>query len=665
MSQLILNSETQLVTAENFSPTISVLWDRIVQQAVINTAVGPTIASRAYAILHTAMYDAWATYDPIAIATQLENALQFPEAEITDSHKQEAMSYAAYRVLADLFPSEIAIFDELMAELAYEPSNNSTDITQAAGIGNLAAQAVLEFRHQDNSNQLGNPEGIGVAYADISNYVATNSPENVINLDRWTPEYVPIDNTEGESQKFLTPHWGEVIPFALDSAEQFRPEPPEPFLLVPAEVNLEAQTITLSDASVVEIDRSLIGTVINPQFIAQAEHLIAVSANLNDEQKLIAEFWEDGKGTSYPPGTWMSFGQFISERDHHTLDDDAKLFFALGNAVFDAGIATWEAKTYYDYTRPVRAIRELGKLGLIGEFNQDLGGYAIEAWQPNQGTQTILAKDFLTYQNPNGAASPPFAEYTSGHSSFSAASAAILQQFTGSDEFGATVTFNPKESLFEPGITPEVAVTLEWDTFTEAADEAGLSRIYGGIHFQDGDFNGRLLGTQVGNAVFEEAQLYINGEIDLPPELTNPIYRLQNNVIPGAYIFVGEAEKTSLNSHFSEEGIAFKVAIEADGDLISMYRFQSQENPECYIIVGEAERAAINSNPDLSGAFQEENLAFYVYAGGSDDGSDIYRFRSNTMMGNYLYVTELEKDYILDHYEDTFVNEGVAFAANI
>ena len=213
----------------------------------------------------------------------------------------------------------------------------------------------------------------------------------------------------------------------------------------------------------------------------------------------------------------MTFGQFVSSRDDHSLDDDVKLFFGLSNAVFDAGVATWEAKVFYDYVRPVRAIRELGKLGLIGEFNSDLGGFAIEAWQPDLGTQTILATDFLTYQTPGSDPSPPFAEYTSGHSAFSAAGAEVLSLFTGSDEFGASVTFAPGESRFEPGITPEAPITLEWDTFTEAADEAGVSRLYGGIHFEDGDLNARILGREVGNAVFEQAQFYINGGIGTEP----------------------------------------------------------------------------------------------------------------------------------------------------
>ncbi|NES67616.1 MAG: vanadium-dependent haloperoxidase, partial [Okeania sp. SIO2D1] len=321
----------------------------------------------------------------------------------------------------------------------------------------------------------------------------------------------------------------------LASGDIFRPTAPEPFLLVDGEVDLEARTITLADGSVVEITPDIIGTIINPAFIEQTEEVIAMSANLTDEQKLVAEFWEDGGGTSFPPGTWMTFGQFVSARDDNTLDEDVKLFFNLGNAVFDAGIATWESKTFYDYARPVRTVRELGELGLIGEFNPELGGFAINAWAgPGEGTQTILATDFLTYQIPGGDPSPPFAEYVSGHSTFSAAAAEILQLFTGSDDFGASITFQAGESRFEPGVTPEEPITLEWETFSEAADEAGISRLYGGIHFEDGDLNGGELGQQVAESVWQETQLAIAPNVTIgTDEDDDLIGTTANNLIYG------------------------------------------------------------------------------------------------------------------------------------
>lgn len=516
MIELTLDSLTQTVTVNDPSPTPSVLWDQIVQQAVINTGVGPTVASRAYAIVHTAMFDAWASYDPTAIGTQIGDDLQRPIAENTDANKTQAMSFAAHQVLTELFPTQVQLFDDLMVDLGFDPDDENTNTSTPTGIGNVTGEKLLEFRREDGSNQLGDdPDGtFGVPYSDTIGYVPRNTADNIVDMEAWTPERVPIDAEPGEElriQEFLTPQWGQVTPFAIGSGRTLRVEPPKPFLLDDSEVNLEAKTIRLEDDTVVDITPDLVGTVINPEFIEQVEEVVEFSANLTDRQKLIAEFWEDGSGSSFPPGTWMTFGQFVSANDDNTIDEDAVLFTALGNAVFDAGITTWDSKVFYDYVRPVRAIRELGRLGLIGEFNEDLGGFAIEATLPNEGTQTILATDFLTYQPPGGDPSPPFAEYTSGHSTFSSAAATVLELFTGDGVFGASVTIDSGQSRFEPGLTPSEPVTLEWDTFREAADEAGISRLFGGIHFQDGDLNGRATGVFVGEAAWEQTLFFANG----------------------------------------------------------------------------------------------------------------------------------------------------------
>jgi len=516
---LQMSPETQRVTVTDPTPSVSVLWDQVVQQAVTNTSPGPTIASRAYAMMHTAMFDAWSAYDEPASSTQQADTIQQPASENTEKNKQEAMSYAAYRVLDDLFATETSLFHGLMERLGFDPENATASPTEPAGIGNTMAASLLSVRHGDGSNQQGNdPSGTaGTAYSDTSDYSPMNGIATTELIDKWTPEHVPIDAAFGKevrSQKFLTPHWGQVAPFALTSGDQVRPPAPEPFLMVDGTVDLGTRTITLSDSSVLEITPDLIGTVINPAFIAQTQEVIDMSAALTDEQKLIAEFWEDATGTAFPPGTFLTFGQYVSARDNHTTDQDAKMFFALSNAVFDAGIATWEAKTYYDYARPVRVVRELGKLGLIGDRDSSTGEHMIRAWTPDGGNRLVPATDFLTYQTPQQDPSPPFSEYTSGHSAFSAAGATVLRLFTGSDEFGGAVTFQPGSSRFEPLLTPSSSVGLSWDTFTVAAEEAGISRLYGGIHFSDGNIRGTELGKQVGELVWQKAQSYITGTAD-------------------------------------------------------------------------------------------------------------------------------------------------------
>lgn len=565
--QLQLDSATQLVTTNDSSPTVSVLWDRAVQQAVIldngdATTSGPTIASRAYGLLHTAMFDAWSAYNLAAAGVNFNTSDEFQRStsENTDANKTEAMSYAAYNALIALFTpgggtiaTDIqAVFDGVMSSLNLDPANTSTDTNTAAGIGNAAANALIAARitTDDGSNQAG-------GFADTTNYVnnrLTNPDSSTINdIELWTPENVSIDSSPGDAnfvrqQSFLTPQWGLVNSFAIDQDgdgdnDDLRPVAPEAFFLDTSLItsfDVATGIIVLTDGTkrdliagnILAADNSVTGTIdfntfvgtdtaagaiINAGFITQAQEVVDVSAGLSDQEKLIAEFWEDSGETSFPPGTWMTFGQYVSARDDNSIDDDALLFFALGNAVFDAGVATWEAKEFYNYVRPVRAIRELGRLGLlnnratgIDELTNETG-FVIRAWGgPDQGTKTILAENFLTYQTPGGDPSPPFGEYTSGHSAFSAAGAAILQSFTGSNDFGASVTFAPNSSRFEPNSTPSLTEVLSWATFTQASDEAGISRIYGGIHFEDGDLNGRQLGRDVGSAVWTRAQTFAN-----------------------------------------------------------------------------------------------------------------------------------------------------------
>ncbi|MBA2602039.1 MAG: vanadium-dependent haloperoxidase [Acidobacteria bacterium] len=171
------------------------------------------------------------------------------------------------------------------------------------------------------------------------------------------------------------------------------------------------------------------------------------------------------------------------------------MFFALTNALLDASIAVWEAKRHYDSPRPVTAIRAL----FAGQPVRACAGAF-------QGTQLIPGDTWQSY-----LATPPFAEYVSGHSTFSAASAEILRRFTGSDTLGAQVTIEAGASPIEPAMVPASSVTLAWPTLSAAAAEAGLSRRYGGLHFEDGDLVGREMGRQIADLVWRTAQSYFAG----------------------------------------------------------------------------------------------------------------------------------------------------------
>jgi Domain of unknown function (DUF6851)/VCPO second helical-bundle domain len=460
-------------------PNLLVRWDQAALQGVRHAKLGAPMVARALAIMHTCMYDAWAAYDERAIGTQLRGALRRPAPERTLANKERAISYAAYRALSDVMPVDAdSVYRPLMRMLGYDPNDKSTDIETPTGIGNVACAAVLEFRHHDKSNQLGDlARG---AYSDWSGYVPVNAPSAVpvrgpvANPDRWQPLFHVDEHGNLMTQRFAVPYWCFVTPFALSKGDQFR-SALDP---LPAKYG-------------------------SPGYQKQADELIALSAGLTDRQKMISEYWSDGPDSEQPPGHWMRFAQFVSTRDHHTLDDDVKMFFALSNALLDAGIAAWDAKRTFDSVRPLTAISLLYR------------GKKIRAWGgPGKGTVEMDGSQWIPYQSP-ASPTPPFPEYVSGHSTYSAAAARILALWTASDRFGDEVTLPAGSSKIEPGLTPAHAVTLRWDTFSETANEAGMSRRYGGIHFAPADLAGRKLGRMVADEVWRKVQDYFEGNSGL------------------------------------------------------------------------------------------------------------------------------------------------------
>jgi hypothetical protein len=436
-------------------------WDQAALDAIRTTRTSPPIAARALAIMHTCMFDAWAAYDDVAVGTRLGGGLRRAPAEHTAVNKEKAVSYAAYRALVDIFPGQTATnMDPLMDFLGFDPSDRSADIRTPTGIGNSACLAVLEFRHRDGANQLGDQHP--GAYSDYTGFTPANTAEILKDKNRWQPLLV-----NGTPQRWLLPHWAMVTPFGLTSGAQFR-------------------------------DLALaLGPAVYPAagYWKQTLDVVELSAHLGDTEKVISEYWADGSSTVTPPGHWAVFAQHISRRDRHTLDQDVKLFFILSNALMDASIATWDVKRCTDLIRPISVVRML------------LSSREIHAWAaPGLGVRSVYGRDFRSY-----LPTPPFASYVSGHSAFSAAGAEILKRFAGSDRFGESFTAQPGSSLVEVGLTPAAPVTLSWPTFSDAADQAGMSRRYGGIHFEQDDLAGRALGRSVANAVWNKAMAYIDG----------------------------------------------------------------------------------------------------------------------------------------------------------
>ena len=434
-------------------------WGEAAIHAIRIAKPAPTVAARVLAVVHTAIFDAWAAYDSRAVGTRLGGSLRRPVAERTQANKEEAISYAAYRALVDLFPAQKATFDAQLAALGHSPANATMDPSTPAGVGNAAAAAVIAYRRADGSNQAN-------GYADVSGYVPVNTMDLLTDASRWQP--LPTIVGGLVSQKFATPHWQNVTPFALLSGRQYRP-----FSVV-----------------------ARWGTKAGDK---QIDDVIKISAKLTDEDKAIAEYWADGPSSELPPGHWCMLAKFVSKRDRNTLDDDAKMYFVLANALLDASIAAWDAKRTFDTSRPITQIRVA------------MRGKRIEAWGgPGKGKVTMMGEQWMPYQ-PNDFVTPPFAEFTSGHSTFSAAAATVLQAFTGSDSFGASVTIAAGSSRVEPGLVPKRPVTLTWKKLSDAAEQAGESRLLGGIHFAEANDVGQRMGKMIGAQAWLVAQGYISG----------------------------------------------------------------------------------------------------------------------------------------------------------
>jgi hypothetical protein len=428
-----------------------ILWnDAVIETARANNS-GALVMLRALAMTHTAMFDAWAEYNTAAQPT-VGAIHRRPESERTTENKREAVSYAAYRVLADLFPYSTVKLDRLMTTLGYDPKSELQDNEKPAAIGSRAAKEVLDYRRHDGANQLGDLHS--GAYSDYTGYATVNAPDVIRDPDHWQPLN---DDQNGKSviQAFYMPQWGRVKPFGFESVLDIRPQ-------------ATPKTLRNDPAG----------------YIIQAKDLVELTYNLTERQKVIAEYWELSQGSATSVILWNQFAQFVSRRDHHELDDDVKLFFALDNAMFDASVAAWDAKRYWDSERPQTAIATLARVFHGYLFHDD--------WQPYLPT-------------------PPFPDFVSSHSVLSAAAAEVLKRFSGSDEFGGSYRrpAGVSEVRGKPG--PVREVVLSWATFTEAADESGMSGRYGGIHFEDADVEGRLLGRRVGALSWNEAENYISG----------------------------------------------------------------------------------------------------------------------------------------------------------
>jgi len=457
----------------------------------------------------TCIYDAWTTYSTKPVPV-FNNGLTKRTGSRSDV--RTSIAYASLRALEYIFEPRPLIVGNIT--LAFKAAGINTeyrtlDVNTPAGVGNTACNAVLAFRKEDGANSgadtYSTPNG-ATAYTDFSNYYPRNPPQDapgitdcskIRNLNLWQPLLVPLNTGATVVQKFAGAQMPLVAPFAV-----------KPFEFV---LQFEGP--------------GALGTNSEAKFRAEIDEVVEISGQLDDTKKVIAEFWADGPNSTNPPGHWHEIVIETIENERLSLEKSVKLLFLQANAVFDAGILAWSLKILWDSVRPITAIQCL------------YANKTISAWKtPYQGIVSIPGGTWQPYQNINFI-TPPFAEYPSGHSTFSSASAAILKSFFGDDKFrgnsyvikAGTSLFEPKISMGAPGhiadltdvpnkgpysvgYSPATDITLSWNTWTEAAQQSGISRLYGGIHFMSANRDGLKLGQMVADRVWTTANRFFAGK---------------------------------------------------------------------------------------------------------------------------------------------------------
>jgi hypothetical protein len=447
-------------------------WNEALLDAVRRDLPAPTVHARNLFHVSAAMWDAWAAYDPDATGVFVDEKVR---ADDVEAARREAMSYAAYRILEVRYlasagaSDSIPRFDRLMEALCYPAEVTTTEGDDPAALGNRIAAAVLAAGLEDGSNEAG-------GYADPT-YSPVNPPlvvaeagTTLADPDRWQPlqlaqmisqNGIPI--ADGV-QEFIGPHWGRVAGFALPPAgDDGVPVDPGP----------------------------------TPDFA-----------------RVLAEFWADGPDSETPPGHWNTIANTVSDaldpelriggagEPVDRLEWDVKLYLALNGATHDAAVAAWGLKGHYDSIRPISMIRYMGGLGQ----SSDPAG---PSYDP-RGLPLVdgLAEVVTEASSRPGGRHAGFADHLGE---------VVVRAWAGNPDDPETATGSeyvpgglaewtiPAGWLeFEAG--PTTDVTLQWATYADAADQAGLSRLYGGIHIAADDFAGRRIGAEVGRACWERAQ---------------------------------------------------------------------------------------------------------------------------------------------------------------
>lgn len=417
---------------------------------VFGEQLGPARASRAMAIVHIAMFDA-----VNAIGRDCESYTGLPRASRGVS-MEAAIAQAACDTLDALFPSQRTAFDQALAtELAQMPNNRQK--AKGIDLGHRAAAAILALRHNDGSEQM--EPHIGVQF------FTSNDP------GKWRKD--PVSG----STLALGAYWGNVRPFVLQSATQFRaPIPPAIDSPEYATAYQEAKTFG--------------GDVIHTPTVRTAD------------QSEIGVFWAyDGTPSlCAPPRLYNQITMHIADQLGTSSNpvELARLLALVNVSMADAAIAIWESKYYYQYWRPVTGIREsdpgTGPTGL-GDGNSATVG------DPNFMPLGAPASNLT---GPNFT--PPFPSYPSGHGGFGGALFESLRNYYGRDNIAFTFTSDEFNGVtLDNQGNPRPLRPRSFSSLSQAEEENGQSRIYLGIHWSFDKTAAIAQGRQVADYVFANA----------------------------------------------------------------------------------------------------------------------------------------------------------------
>ena len=467
-------------------------WNRLALDITKRARRGPTISARLSSLINTALYDSHAIFseDETGYIFNLDDHSPLkPKGDDSSRLQTATMAVASHRVLLDVGASLFGAAglpqdlkdraDELLQTSLQtlfpgqgQAVGQARKLETAQGLGQAAADAILAFAWADGSNQRNN-------YADTSGYQPQpsgfdpNNPRDTLD-NSWQP--LPVPGPTPSVQKALTPHWGSVQVLAGDAS------------LVPT------TALTPLDSQ----------GEINPDFVDQLNGVLTTSMNLTAEQKASAEYWEQGNGTTYPPGKWLEMALSRLEQSNYSQTQSVQQMFAISQALHSAAVLAWEAKFDLDTIRPITAIQQY----YSGRTTLDDGITLLSDWR----NQPILGQNWKPYLT-----TPAFPEVVSGHSTFSAAAGYIMSTLFGNNASATSVTLTDSQSRVDPNGFDGIAgvgdpITLNWNYVSEQTESAGQSRIYGGIHFEEGNLQGQILGYKIGNAVLASAQSLFGAE---------------------------------------------------------------------------------------------------------------------------------------------------------